>query len=187
MHANGSLRLFVAVYPPVEAAASLVQRLAALDLPPHRQTPPEQCHLTLQFIGDTAPSRLSDVVESMERSAAGLDAFNLTPLRLVSLPHRGPARLVAAETDCPATLLELQRRLVLRLAHRPRGRVEERFLPHLTLCRFRSPTRIKPIEAPIEAEAFRVGRVVLLESRLLPSGAEHREVASAALGDRSAS
>lgn len=181
MHPRGSLRLFVAVYPPTETASGLVRRLAGLDIPAHRATPTGQCHLTLQFIGDTAPARLSEVVESVERSAAGLEAFDLCPMRLVSLPHRGPARLVAAETDAPATLLELQRRLVHRLARRPRGRGEERFFPHLTLCRFRSPTRIEPIEVPIQAEAFRVDRVVLMESRLSPGGAEHREVASADL------
>lgn len=71
------LRLFIAIYPPKEIARELLEWLGAFDLPPHRLTPIDQVHLTLQFIGDVTPGRLKETIESVERSAAGLDAFEM--------------------------------------------------------------------------------------------------------------
>jgi 2'-5' RNA ligase len=175
-------RLFVAIYPPPEHVERLAAALGALDLPPHRLTPRAQVHLTLHFIGEVPASDLDDAIESVQRSAAGLPDFSLTTRRLITLPRRGPSRLVAAETDAPPTLLEAQRRLVTRLAARPRRRPGDRFTPHLTLCRFRSPARGLRIDVPVEAAgAFHVDRIALMRSVLRPEGAEHREVASVEL------
>lgn len=171
-------RLFVAVHPPPEAACALLAALSGLDLPPRRDVPAAQVHLTLQFIGDTPAARIPEVVESVERSCAGLAPFTLTPTRLIPLPEIGPARLLAAETDVHPTLLELQRRLAHRLARSPRQRAGDRFLPHLTLCRFASPATTPPPARPLHVAPFGIFTVRLLRSVLLPEGAEHRPVAS---------
>jgi len=83
-----NLRLFVAVYPPPATARVLLEVLAGLDLPPHRLVPPEQVHLTLQFIGDTPTSKLAAVTETVRRAAGGLEGFPMTPQRLITLPER---------------------------------------------------------------------------------------------------
>lgn len=175
---GSTLRLFVAAHPPPEVACALLEALAPLGLPAHRAVPAAQIHLTLQFIGDTPAKRMAEVVESVERSCAGLEAFMLTPLRLIALPQTGPARLVAVETDAPAALLELHRRLAHRLAKNARERPGDKFLPHLTLCRFTSPGPAPAnLPAPLSVDAFDVRHVTLLRSVLLPEGAEHRPVA----------
>src|SRR5688572_27304408 len=133
---SSNLRLFVGIYPPREVAEAMLNAMAELKLPAHRPTLCEQVHLTLQFIGDTPARELDATIESVERGAAGLSAFELSAERLIQLPERGPARLVAAQTDAPPTLVELHRRLAMRLARNVRDRNEERFRPHLTLCRF---------------------------------------------------
>lgn len=171
-----AFRLFVAIYPPPGTASLLVKHLQALDLPRFRTTPPEQVHLTLQFIGDRAPHEMDEVRESVERSAAGLRAFDLQPIRLITIPPRGPARLIACETDAPPDLLELQRRLAHRLARSPRERAGDRFLPHLTLCRFSPPARARA-DLPLQSPAFPVASVLLMRSILKPQGAVHAEVA----------
>ena len=172
-----NLRLFVAIYPPAEIASSLSNSLGELELPEHRRVPVEQIHLTLLFLGDTTPRQLDATGESIRRASAGLGPFQLGPLRLITLPPRGRARLVAAETDAPATLLEIQRRLASRLARAPR-KEGGRFRPHLTLCRFRTPSRVAPLEEPLSVPAFGVNRIVLMRSTLSPQGARHEEVAS---------
>lgn len=179
-----SLRLFVAAYPPAAIARDMLAALAPLDLPSGRDTPPEQLHLTLAFIGDTPVSELESVIESVRRSCSGLGRFTLTPRRLVTLPHRPPPRLVALETDAPATLLELVRRLTLRLARNPRQRPTDRFLPHFTLRRFdHAPDRSRwdappaPLDLPAATPQFLIDRVHLMRSVLKPTGAEHREAA----------
>lgn len=176
MGSDSILRLFVAVYPPVEVAEALLGLVRAQrDLPKYRLVPVGQVHLTLQFIGDTEVRELEEVIESVRRSAAGLEGFELAPERLITLPERGPARLIAAQTSAPAALLELQRRLAHRLAKNPRERAGDRFRPHLTLCRFATPAQVQLDEA-VGVPGFGVERVRLMKSVLKPSGAEHVEV-----------
>lgn len=166
------LRIFVALYPPPDATATLLAALPA-DLPPHRRVPGEQVHMTLAFLGDTRPADVERVTESVERAAAGMGAFELAPTHLRALPERGPARLVAVETTAPSALVELQRRLAARLLTvKDRSRA---FLAHLTLARFAQPTRCV-VDSPIGGAAFRVGVVRLVQSRLRPGGAVHQAI-----------
>lgn len=167
------LRLFVAAYPPVESARQMLGALAGGGVPPHRATTAEQVHLTLQFIGETRQDALPEVEESVRRACAGIGPFTLEPTKLISLPRRGPARLVACETSAPAGLLELHRRLARRLSRHARDR--DRFLPHLTLCRFSSPIGGLTLDRPIAAPAFEVHAIKLMNSHLLASGAVHRQ------------
>lgn len=179
--AGADLRLFVAAYPPPETASAALAALGRLGLAPHRPTPAEQVHMTLCFIGDTPARDLDDVRESVERSAAGLPAFTLSPRRLITLPQRGRPRLVALETDTDPTLLELVRRLAKRLAKRVREKPADRFLPHMTLCRFAHTADPRRLESPIDLPPFAIDRIVLVRSVLLPAGAEHRPVTEAPL------
>jgi 2'-5' RNA ligase len=176
------LRLFVAIYPPADAAAALLGALRGIGLARHRETPVAQVHMTLQFIGDRAAREVDSVAESVERSCAGVGAFTLLPLRIVTLPANAHPRLAAAETDAPARLLEVQRRLAHRLAREPRSDAADRFLPHLTLCRFAHGERQRRLALPIEAPRFLVDRVALVRSVLKPEGARHAEVAAFPLG-----
>ncbi|MCA9288130.1 MAG: RNA 2',3'-cyclic phosphodiesterase [Phycisphaerales bacterium] len=179
-----ALRLFVSIDPPPECVAALLSAADEIEgLPERRPTPPEHVHLTLQFIGDRAERELDETVESIRRSAGGIGPFALRTERLITLPRRGPARLIAAETDSPAPLLELQRRLAHRLARRTRQDAGDRFTPHMTLARFRGEARGVRIDAPLAAPIeFDVREIVLKRSVLHPNGAEHRVVERARLG-----
>ncbi len=179
-----NLRLFVAVYPPPETAVALLASLTQLDLPPNRLVGPEQVHLTLHFIGETPAPKIDAIAETVRHAAGGLDSFALTPLQLITLPQRPPVRLVAAETDRPATLMELQRRLVTRLARNPRYRAGDRFGPHLTLCRLRSPAKLPAIEVPLGLPPFVVETIALVRSTLRPQGAHHEKVRAIHLSRR---
>ncbi len=176
-----NLRLFVAVYPPPETALALLQALTGLDLPRHRLVPHEQVHLTLQFIGDTPPAKVGEVAETVRRAAGGLEGFAMAPQRLITLPERRAPRLVAAQTDRHATLLELKRRLAVRLSPSARRRPDDRFRPHLTLCRFRSPAALPAIDAPLDVAQFTVEAIALVHSTLRPDGALHRTMEIVAL------
>lgn len=176
------LRLFVALYPPPEASSAILGALPD-EARTHRVVPAHQVHLTLFFIGDTHPRELRDVRESVERAASGLPAFHLTPTRLITLPERGPARLIACETDQPAPLMELQRRLVQRLVRRPGRSMDNRFRPHITLCRFReggpAPARV---DEPLSLPPFAISEIALMQSVLRATGPEHAAVHRVGLG-----
>lgn len=180
---GADLRLFVAIYPPEggldgqPGARDWLSVLRTLEPPlaHHRATPVQQVHLTLYFIGATPAAELDAVIESVERSTDGIAPFDLTPLRLMSLPNRSP-RLVALETDAPPGLLELQRRLAERLARTTRTRPGDRYLPHFTLCRFKQGARPRRVDLRLDYHPFTVHRVVLVQSVLRREGAEHRSL-----------
>lgn len=175
------LRLFVAVYPPADLVSAMQSRLAGLELPSHRPTPPEQVHMTLQFIGELPERELDATRECLRLAAEGIESAELAPLRLIGIPRRGPTRLIAAETDAPPSLLELQRRLAAELESKSRGRRRAHFLPHLTLCRFRTPTRMPRLDLPLSLPSFPLREVKLMQSVLRPQGALHSALASLAL------
>lgn len=176
MRGQRPLRLFVAAYPPIHLAHALLDLLGQSGARDMRLTPPEQVHLTLQFIGDTDPRDMEGVQESVRRAVSGLEPPEVGVAGLVSLPERGQARLVAAALEPHPTLLELHRRLALRLAKNAKERSGERFLPHLTLGRYASGggARIE-VESP-GLERFRIAEAILVQSVLKPSGAEHRPI-----------
>ena len=175
------LRLFVAVYPPADLISQMQARIAELELPRHRLTPHEQVHITLQFIGELPEQELDATRDCVRRSADGIERAELAPLRLIGLPRRGPTRLIAAETDVPPSLMELKRRLTADLEPKPRNRRGPHFLPHLTLCRFRPPTKMARVNVPLSLPSFPLREVKLMQSILRPQGAEHSELASFSL------
>ena len=176
-----AIRLFVAVDPPVDLTRRMLKTLADLDPPDHRVTPVEQAHLTVHFIGETPPDELDAAIESVQRSAAGLPTGEIRPEKLISLPARGPARLIALQCEAPPALLELRARLVRRFARQVRRQPNDRFLPHITLCRFRRPARIPRIERETNLPPFALDAVRLMRSEMLPTGARHTEIARFAL------
>jgi RNA 2',3'-cyclic 3'-phosphodiesterase len=169
------LRLFVAAYPSPEVVERLLEHAARLAPPGRRLVAPEQVHMTIQFVGDTDPRELPEVEESVRRSAAGLSSFELRPHRLMTLPPGPRPRLIAVETDAPPSLVELHRRLATRLARNSRERPGDRFLPHLTVCRYGGLSGPK-VNEPIDGPRFAVNDVRLMRSILGPSGAQHVEV-----------
>lgn len=168
------LRLFIAAYPPEPASRAMLESLDSIK---HRlgvsipTPPPEQLHLTIQFVGDTPERRLDEVIESLQRSASGIGAFILTPARLITLPEKGPPRLVTMMTDCPPALSEIHRRLSKRLARNPRA--SDKFLPHITLARFPGEATANSITHDVSLTPFPIQSVRLMRSILKPSGAEH--------------
>lgn len=184
---SDSIRLFVGLYPPLEVAESLLSLVNDItDLPPLRLTRIEQVHLTIQFIGDVRLSNLDHMIESVQRAKKGLHSFSLQPANLITLPNHGPPpRLIAAETNAPADLLELQTRLTRRFARNPRSQPGNRFRPHMTLCRFKpGEPRPSPIIRVIDSiPEFQVTNFRLMKSMLQKGGAIHTEVASCFLRD----
>lgn len=175
-HDSAKLRLFAAIYPSEDAVRAMLRALRKLSLPSHRETPPAQVHMTVQFIGQVDRRDLDEVLESVRRSASGIRPFELRAERLITLPRRGRPRLVAAELNAPAELLELHRRLAHRLARHLREKPGDRFLPHMTLCRFSHGKTCADIDVPIAGEPFTVSAVSVMKSILRPEGAVHEEV-----------
>lgn len=179
---TANLRLFVAVYPPSELAEQWARRIKAIDLPAYRLTPVEQVHMTVQFVGDTPVKQLDRTIESCQRAVKGLEPFALAVREFITLPERGRSRLIAVETEAHPTLLEIKRRLAMRLATNVRENPARKFRPHMTVCRFHSPAEVSGFDGTLPSDSFDVSELMLMKSKLTPEGAEHDVVERWGLG-----
>lgn len=174
------LRLFCALHPTAEEASLLLDFLPNLEsLPPHQPTASDQLHMTVLFIGDIAQQDLDEVKKSVERAAIAVQPVQWQPDRIDTLPERGPARTITAMGSASGVLTELNRRLSQRLS---RHNSRRDFLPHITLARLKPPKSGFNIDFPITVPPISFSTVQLMDSRLLPSGAEHQTVLEVPLG-----
>ena len=153
-------RLFVAVWPPEEVVEHLTS-LHRKDQRGVRFVPPENWHVTLRFLGESAPAE----------ALAALDGIAITPTRA----RIGPAvdvlaarALVLAVVGVDEAAAEVERRTA-HIGEPPR----KRFVGHLTLARLkRHATMPRTLGALVDVE-FDVTEIALVQSRLDPRGAHY--------------
>lgn len=128
------MRLFIAILLSEAVRDGLVVAMRDLRLcfPNGCYTAPENLHLTLSFLGETAPERLDSVREAME-------AVSVPPFRLrmegIGSFHREDGNIYWAGIEHSDTLLRLQKELDTALALRGFPVERRAFRPHLTLIR----------------------------------------------------
>ena len=144
---------------------------------------PQNIHLTLKFLGSVAADRLQDVVQAVKRGAVPAPPIPLELAALGCFPNRRAPRVVwAGLTQCPEELRNLQQRVEEELVAIGFPAESRPFSPHFTLGRVRSGRNIRKLVAAIQAERleplrFQVAEVVVMASRLHPSGALYTPIA----------
>ena len=150
--------------------------------------PAGNIHLSLEFLGNTARDKLTDLSQALAEACRAVSPFDLAVCGIGTFGgSRSPRVIWAGVEPCPP-LTDLQARLhgLLRALDIP---LEDRpFKPHLTLGRVRSARGRQALAAALpafEIAAFgccRVKEAVLLQSILHPGGAEYRRLSRALLG-----
>ena len=180
------LRLFVAI-PMPEAVRNVVhnvqQEMRQRVLPDAvRWTKPEQFHLTLRFLGDVPVERVPALQEAVSTVCAGEPALRLCAHGIGFFPNaRLPRVIWAGVNDGEERLAALQKKIedaVRSFAEKPAA---EKFAGHVTLGRVKSLKRpeIEKLAAHAQAVKDRLfgewtaNEVEIIQSRLLPAGAEH--------------
>ena len=163
------MRLFVAVPLPDSTRAALAMWSQGCGpLPALRWTPPEQLHITLQFLGEVADDRVHRVAEALDGIA--LAAFTVVLERLEVLRRAGV--LAVAARPAPE-MSSLAGEVRARLASFIEDPEEREFRPHVTLARARrgasvpNPRTFPPLP-PLE---FTPGCFRLYRSQTRPEGA----------------
>jgi RNA 2',3'-cyclic 3'-phosphodiesterase len=168
------VRLFCGLRLPDDAAGAIEAWQRGLD--GGRPVPRHNLHFTLAFLGWQPGARVAEVVETLRRRCAGFEPFRF---EVVSYRETRSAGMLvfAAHDRAEALAFDLQRDLL--------GAVErERWLPHVTVFRFRSRRpRLRP-------ELPELGPVVTSDaaaylSLLRPTGAEYVVLESVPLGGNS--
>jgi 2'-5' RNA ligase len=165
-------RLFVAIDPPQDIRDQL--SLLCCGLPDARWTPPEQLHLTLNFIGEVEGSVFLDIREAL--SEISVPQLSLQLQGLGFFPPRGQPRVVWAGVEKNASLQLLQRKITTRLFHLGLEPDNRKFSPHITLARLQQTPATK-VGKYLERNGF---------FRTLPFRVDHFSLYSSLLGRKGA-
>jgi 2'-5' RNA ligase len=174
------LRLFVAVDPSVRAVSAVDQALEPWRerYPRGRWVKPESWHVTLKFLGRTWPRLVQSVHEACREAAAEVRPFTLSLGGLGAFPRATRARVLwLALEDDEGSLQALAKALDAALEEdfppEKRG-----FTAHLTVARFDPPANLSEAAGEmegfrVEAQPFRVSKLLLYQSHLSPRGARY--------------
>lgn len=182
----GTERLFLAAPLTEETRARLAARLAAAPggRLPGRPVAARNWHLTLRFLGDTAPARADALITAM--NAAELQAsFPVTFGRYGAFPRESHASVLWLGVEEGADRLAVLAEIAETAARAAAFPAESRpFRPHLTLSRIPRPLDLRPLllELPSFRESMLVSEIVLYRSRLGGGPARYERVAGWALG-----
>ena len=175
------LRLFCALRLPRETAERLAawQREAFAGVPQVRLLPPEQMHVTLAFLGHRPVEELEGILGGLREAAARAEP-PLLSLRAYR-ETRSVGMLTFDDADGRATALavDLHKRLAALGVYEPERR---KWLPHVTVLRFRKRPRLQPVLPDLEP--FMPSDAAAFLSRLRPSGAQYEVLESMAVGGR---
>ena len=173
-------RTFVAL--PLEPAtvkkvARLIDGLRPL-VPAVRWVRSENLHVTLAFLGDVQTTEIPAVCAAVNDAAAGHSAFTLTPHGLGAFPNLArPSTLWIGFSSGTAETVDLHDSLVTALEPFGYRREDRPFVPHLTVGRLRSRSRLATDVgarfadlADWEGPVSRASEVLVMGSELRPSG-----------------
>jgi 2'-5' RNA ligase len=169
------MRLFTAIDLPEGFRDELaeVQSPSALDA---RWTDPDQFHVTLRFIGDTAPDdsrRYEEALADVTGSPA-----RCTPYGLDVLPSRRSPKVLVLGLERTGSLLSLYDDVEAALNSEGVDPEDRKYRPHVTLARL-DDTPPEAAHAYLRNQdamsfpAFEATRFILYESTLTSNGAVH--------------
>jgi 2'-5' RNA ligase len=173
---GSGLRLFVAGELP-EAATDAVRRWQRRVLEPRQDLRVNhEPHLTLCFLGLTAPEAVPAVVDAL--SGITWTACAARVQGPLFFPERGPRHVIALALEDPDGGLErLRSRVAVELARTGCYEPDERpWTPHVTVARFRQHGQPFPLQN-VNITELLVVRMVLYSSLLKRAGAVHTPIA----------
>ncbi len=175
---NQKIRLFIAIDLPeavkdvlLQTAAQMGQRLPNKAV---RWVRPEQLHLTLRFLGDTAVSQLPDLQDQLTQLTSQHTSFRLHLNGVGAFPSRRWPRVVWAGLNGDlANLQTMQTELEDRIVALGWPREKRPFSPHVTLGRVKDAKNARALnwDVALAKMEFGVTAVQLVQSELRPSGA----------------
>ena len=172
VESDAKLRLFCGLRLPDPVADDIAAWQAGLDR--GRIVPRDNLHFTLAFLGWQPRERLAEVVDALRAHAAALEppVFVLERYR----ETRSVGMLVfSRDAGAERLALSLQRELL--------GSAErDRWLPHVTVVRFRERPRLHPALPALEP--FVPSDAAAYLSRLRPGGAQYEVLESVEVGGR---
>lgn len=168
-------RLFVAIAMPAEVADALDQ--LGHGFTDARWTDLDDLHLTLRFIGEVDHGTFYEIGEQL--TGISLAPFELELRGIGQFPPRGPLRQLWVGVSANHALDRLRRRIERCVVNAGVAPESRKFVPHVTLARFRQPPPEPRLAAYLQRHAllrlptFPVDTFGLYASVLRSDGAVH--------------
>jgi len=184
------LRSFIAIELPeaVKSALSEFQQELEKCGADVRWVKPEGIHLTLKFLGNINDKDVDRIVKTVEGTCKKYTAFNLEIAGAGVFPNKKTPRVLWVGITGNGAFAKLQQEIEDAMASMGFEKENRKFVPHLTLGRFRSSIGKEALLDKIELQkdnkfgVIDVKTVSFMKSDLSPAGAKHTRVAEILLG-----
>ncbi len=172
-----TLRAFIAIQLPApvkDVLGEVAQTLAGrVPRSAARWVRPQQMHLTLRFLGDTAVAQLPAVQSGMDEAVKEIAPFDMRLGDVGCFPNaRRPRVIWVGLSGDEARLLSLKAALDERLAPLGWPPEDKPFRAHLTLGRVKDERGVQGVEwtTAVPRLPVPIAAIHLIESQLRPSG-----------------
>jgi 2'-5' RNA ligase len=149
---------------------------------------PENCHLTLKFLGDTTSADIEQIKTAMPKACDGFSTFSITIKQIGAFPRIESPRIIwieaLSEDDIVKKLAGSIEDELEKLGFEKENRT---FKSHVTIGRVRSPRNRTALKDALKKHVLesnlkqKVTRIKLFKSTLTPKGPEYEELFSAEL------
>jgi 2'-5' RNA ligase len=174
------VRVFCALRVPEETGDGLVAwQREALDVAGIRPVPRDHLHVTLAFLGHRRAGELEAILRALRESAANAERPRLAVRGYRETRSVGMLTCDDESGRAAALADDLQERLAALGVYE---RERRRWLPHVTVLRFRERPRLQPALPALEP--FVPSDAAAYLSRLRPGGAQYEVLESVEVGGR---
>ena len=174
-----SVRCFVAIEipKPIQALLKPVQTHLQSEIRKASWTKSGNFHLTLKFLGDVDAEAVGAVSEAVQNIAATQSPFSIEFGGIGAFPSLARPRVIWVGVKHGAAVVSHLAKAVnleLKALGFP---TDNRFHPHLTLGRLRSPINLQPLKSvlrkydTIDEATVHVSEITVMRSQLHPNGA----------------
>jgi 2'-5' RNA ligase len=183
------LRSFLAVEMPVALQRAVYDETAGIRelLGPElvKWVPQENLHLTLKFLGDTAPSAVEQIKAALQAQVSHFEPLLLVLHGFGAFPNTARPRVLWVGLGVPPAFRSIQREIDLATVRLGYGAEERQFTPHLTVGRVRPnlpAAQVQRLRAALEHTSVRrvgtleVDAIHLFKSTLQPGGSVYTKL-----------
>jgi len=139
----------------------------------------DKFHLTLRFLGDTEPGKIKIISQELTGLKLGFEVISMTASGIGFFPNAKKPNIVfiALNEDGNSTgiLVDEIDRALGKFGFKP----DFKFVPHITMGRFRRDNRVKiehAINVKIEPFEFKFDSFYLMKSKLKPGGSDYEVI-----------
>ena len=174
-----SVRCFVAIEipEPIQALLKPVQTRLQSEVRKASWTKQGNFHLTLKFLGDVKTEAVDAISKTVQNVANTQKSFSIELGGIGAFPTLARPRVIwIGVKHGAATVSHIAKAANLELKHLGFP-TDNRFHPHLTLGRLRTPVNLKPLKSvldkynTIDGAIVNVNEIIVMQSQLHPNGA----------------